>query len=72
MKMGNHRLLTLAVRIKNTIVSVETKIPNTDRVRSIHLKLLKYLSVCNKYGNIPYVLSNLPGNKERKSIIGSS
>lgn len=60
--MNNRRLLNLIERIQNLVESEEKNILKTLGLQSVHLRILRYLSVCNKYSNTPYALSNFLGN----------
>lgn len=60
--MSETRLLDLIERIQNLVTYEEKKVLNPLGLQSIHLKVLRYLSVCNKYSNTPYAVSEFLGN----------
>lgn len=60
--MSENRLLDLIERIRNLVTYEEKKVLNPLGLQSIHLKVLRYLSVCNKYSNTPYAISEFLGN----------
>ncbi|NIP29639.1 MAG: MarR family transcriptional regulator [Candidatus Dadabacteria bacterium] len=49
-------------RIGNLIRSEEKKLISGQRLQPVHVQVLKYLSICNKYSNTPMAVSSYIGN----------
>lgn len=60
--MDHQKLSSLIERMNNLLESEQKRLLNPAGLQPIHLRVLKYLMICNRYSNTPYALSRFLGN----------